>query len=256
MPDFTADQSAQRNAIVGAGMPSLEADAVVTAIKTLSVSTSGTSGTNTFAGIVVTGTGTVADLRAAAATFGTMAVSGTSTQAYGQFGNVVIAGTATAASAQATSAVFGGGTAATASALTVNTDSISVTGADNGFTTSGNRAFMDLAGTNARFGALTGGGGAVSLTLVCNNSNALFFDNPSSALFTGTSTHPTGIVTGTTALSSSATTGFLWIPAGAGAPTGAPTPPYTNGAALYFDYAGTALYVRAGTAGWARFGTS
>ena len=55
------------------------------------------------------------------------------------------------------------------------------------------------------------------------------------------------VVVGTAALSTSATAGFPWIPSCAGAPTGAPTAPYTNAAALVVDTTNNRLYVRVGS---------
>ena len=52
---------------------------------------------------------------------------------------------------------------------------------------------------------------------------------------------------GTAALSTSATEGFLWIPSCAGTPSGAPTAPYTNAAALVADTTNNRLYVRVGS---------
>jgi hypothetical protein len=57
----------------------------------------------------------------------------------------------------------------------------------------------------------------------------------------------TGCIVGAQALATSATAGFLWIPSCAGAPTGAPTAPYTNAAALVADTTNSRLYVRIGS---------
>lgn len=53
-------------------------------------------------------------------------------------------------------------------------------------------------------------------------------------------------VWGTAALATGATNGFVWIPSCAGAPSGAPTSPYTNAAALIADTTNSRLYVRVG----------
>jgi hypothetical protein len=53
-------------------------------------------------------------------------------------------------------------------------------------------------------------------------------------------------VFGTAALATTATAGFPWIPSCAGAPTGAPTAPYTNAAAMVADTTNNRLYVRVG----------
>jgi len=55
------------------------------------------------------------------------------------------------------------------------------------------------------------------------------------------------VVIGTAALNTTATAGFMWIPSCAGAPTGAPTAPYTNAAALVVDTTNERLYVRVGS---------
>lgn len=55
------------------------------------------------------------------------------------------------------------------------------------------------------------------------------------------------VVFGTAALATTATAGFPWIPSCAGAPTGAPTAPYTNAAALIPDTTNNRLYVRMGS---------
>lgn len=56
-----------------------------------------------------------------------------------------------------------------------------------------------------------------------------------------------GLTIGTTALATNATSGFLWLPSCAGAPTGSPTAPYTNAAACVIDTTNRRLYVRVGT---------
>lgn len=56
-----------------------------------------------------------------------------------------------------------------------------------------------------------------------------------------------GMTVGTAAIATTATAGFPWIPSCAGAPTGVPTPPYTNAAALVVDTTDSKLYVRVGT---------
>lgn len=63
----------------------------------------------------------------------------------------------------------------------------------------------------------------------------------------GTLTDPNGnFIWGTAALATSATNGFPWIPSCAGAPTGAPTAPYTDAAAMVVDTTNSRLYVRVG----------
>jgi ABC-type uncharacterized transport system permease subunit len=54
-------------------------------------------------------------------------------------------------------------------------------------------------------------------------------------------------VWGTAALATTATAGFPWIPSCAGIPTGAPTAPYTNAAAMVVDTTNNRLYVRVGS---------
>jgi len=53
-------------------------------------------------------------------------------------------------------------------------------------------------------------------------------------------------VWGTAALATTATAGFVWVPSCAGAPTGAPTAPYTNAAAVVCDTTNNRLYVLVG----------
>ncbi len=55
------------------------------------------------------------------------------------------------------------------------------------------------------------------------------------------------VVVGTAAVPTTATSAFLWITSCAGAPTGAPTAPYTNAAALVVDTTNERLYVRVGS---------
>lgn len=55
------------------------------------------------------------------------------------------------------------------------------------------------------------------------------------------------VVVGAGAVATNATAGFLWITSCAGAPSGAPTAPYTNAAALVVDTTNSKLYVRVGT---------
>ena len=55
------------------------------------------------------------------------------------------------------------------------------------------------------------------------------------------------VIVGTAALTTSATAGFLWIPSCAGAPSGSPTSPYTDAAALVVDITNSRLYVRVGS---------
>lgn len=54
-------------------------------------------------------------------------------------------------------------------------------------------------------------------------------------------------VMGAGALATNATSGFTWIPSCAGTPTGAPTAPYTNAAALVVDTTGSKLWVLVGS---------
>ena len=54
------------------------------------------------------------------------------------------------------------------------------------------------------------------------------------------------VVVNTAAVATTATTGFLWIGSCAGAPTGAPTAPYSNAAAMVADTTNNRLYVRVG----------
>jgi hypothetical protein len=55
------------------------------------------------------------------------------------------------------------------------------------------------------------------------------------------------VIQGVSALSTTATAGFLWITSCAGIPTGAPTAPYTNAAAMVCDTTNNRLYVRVGS---------
>jgi hypothetical protein len=55
------------------------------------------------------------------------------------------------------------------------------------------------------------------------------------------------VVVGLVALATTATAGFFWIPSCPGAPTGAPTAPYTNAAALVVDTTNNRLYCRVGS---------
>jgi hypothetical protein len=55
------------------------------------------------------------------------------------------------------------------------------------------------------------------------------------------------VVVNTAAVATTATTGFLWIGSCAGAPTGAPTAPYSNAAAMVADTTNNRLYVRVGS---------
>ena len=55
------------------------------------------------------------------------------------------------------------------------------------------------------------------------------------------------VFVGTAALATTATAGFPWIPSCAGIPTGAPTAPYTNAAAMVVDTTNNRLYVRVGS---------
>jgi hypothetical protein len=54
------------------------------------------------------------------------------------------------------------------------------------------------------------------------------------------------VTIGTAALATNATVGFPWIPSCAGTPTGAPTAPYANAAALIVDTSANKLWVRVG----------
>lgn len=55
------------------------------------------------------------------------------------------------------------------------------------------------------------------------------------------------VAIGTDVLATSAVAGFPWIPSCAGVPSGAPTAPYTNAAALVVDTTNNRLYVRVGS---------
>lgn len=55
------------------------------------------------------------------------------------------------------------------------------------------------------------------------------------------------LVQGTAAIATTATAGFLWLPSCAGAPTGAPTSPYTNASAIVIDTTNSKIWVRVGT---------
>lgn len=54
------------------------------------------------------------------------------------------------------------------------------------------------------------------------------------------------VIVGTAALTTTATTGFPWIPSCAGVPTGAPTAPYTNAAACVVDTTNSRVYFLVG----------
>lgn len=64
-----------------------------------------------------------------------------------------------------------------------------------------------------------------------------------------------GFTMGTVALTTTATTGFPWIPSCPGTPTGAPTAPYTNAAALVTDSTNNKLWMRLGGA-WRQIATN
>ena len=51
------------------------------------------------------------------------------------------------------------------------------------------------------------------------------------------------IVPGANGLATTAVAGFLWIESGAGAPTGVPSPSYSNRVPLYYDRTNNRLYV-------------
>lgn len=55
------------------------------------------------------------------------------------------------------------------------------------------------------------------------------------------------VIVNTVALSTNASSGFLWIPSCGGIPTGTPTAPYTNAAALVVDTSNDNLVLRSGT---------
>lgn len=71
-----------------------------------------------------------------------------------------------------------------------------------------------------------------------------FFNGGSEAMRITTARN---VVQGTAAVATTATDGFLWITSCAGAPTGTPTAPYTNAAAMVVDTANNRLYVRVGS---------
>lgn len=54
-------------------------------------------------------------------------------------------------------------------------------------------------------------------------------------------------IVGTAAIATTATAGFPWIPSCAGTPTGAPTAPYSNAAAMVVDTTNSKLYVLVGS---------
>ena len=100
-----------------------------------------------------------------------------------------------------------------------------------------------------------GGGGAASAVdlragdgytylLTETNSPLLFGTNAAERLRIDASGN---VVQNTAAVATNATAGFLWITSCAGAPTGAPTAPYTNAAALVCDTTNNRLYVRVGS---------
>lgn len=76
----------------------------------------------------------------------------------------------------------------------------------------------------------------------------------SSVAITGGSATLTGFTVGTAALATTATTGFPWIPSCPGTPTGAPTAPYSNAAALVADTTNNRFCVRIGSA-WRQINT-
>lgn len=59
------------------------------------------------------------------------------------------------------------------SGLTVNQNSLSVKGSDADWAQGGNRAFMDMAGGNARVGSVSGGGNDMGLNLYASGYNAI-----------------------------------------------------------------------------------
>lgn len=71
---------------------------------------------------------------------------------------------------------------------------------------------------------------------------------------TGGSATVAGLTVGTAALATTATTGFPWVPSCPGTPTGAPTAPYSNAAALVADTTNNRFCVRIGSA-WRQINT-
>ncbi len=63
------------------------------------------------------------------------------------------------------------------------------------------------------------------------------------------------VVVGTAAVATNAAAGFLWVTSCAGIPTGIPTAPYTNAAALVADSSANKLYFKVGSNSWTAVGT-
>ena len=111
--------------------------------------------------------------------------------------------------------------------------------------------------TNPRFhiqNSTSGTGFADGLQLALSGSDAYLWNFESGATVFGTSNtewmridSSGNVIQNTAAVATNATAGFLWITSCAGAPTGAPTAPYTNAAALVCDTTNNRLYVRVGS---------
>lgn len=89
--------------------------------------------------------------------------------------------------------------------------------------------------------------GTLGMSLFSDGAGKLaFYDN--TAGVTRMALDASGnFIVGTAALATTATAGFPWIPSCAGAPTGAPTAPYSNAAAMVVDTTNNRLYVRVGS---------
>lgn len=98
-------------------------------------------------------------------------------------------------------------------------------------------------GDGTRVGILSYDGTAVYLGSESNHPAVLYTNNTERARLDTSG----NVIVGTAALATSATNGFPWIPSCAGAPTGAPTAPYSNAAALVVDTTNSRLYVRVGS---------
>jgi hypothetical protein len=107
----------------------------------------------------------------------------------------------------------------------------------------------------AEAGARFLGNGLTSAGLfVGYNSAAYVFNDSNTAMIFGTNSAERArisadgnVIQGTAAVATTATAGFLWITSCAGIPTGAPTAPYTNAAAMVCDTTNNRLYVRVGS---------
>jgi hypothetical protein len=114
----------------------------------------------------------------------------------------------------------------------------------------GHFGFSGSDGTVPRLGALIEASAAENYSSTATGTNLIFYTcrtttNSLAPVFSVR--HNGNIVVGAAALSTSATYGFLWIPSCAGAPSGSPSAPYTDAAAMVVDTTNSRLYIRVGS---------